>query len=92
MALLLNPMLIYYHVGHLWLTSAKSEPKKKVAAILCRNKLIYLFLASEFSPNTALNQVQLAHRPYTGLILGLRPTNERRYYIVTMSLIDCVQA
>ena len=29
---------------------------------------------------------------YTGLILGLRPANERRRYFVTTSLIGWVQA
>ena len=28
----------------------------------------------------------------TGLILGLRPANERRRYFVTTSLIGCAQA
>ena len=37
------------------------------------------------------NTIQHEH-PYTGVILGLRPANERQCYCVTTSLIYCVHA
>ena len=61
---------------------------------------VFLFLCFPHANNkmaNAMNMNLLNHRNWVdilfpGLIIGLRPANERRRYFVTMSLIGWVQA
>ena len=42
-------------------------------------------------PHVTVWVISLVQYPIAGLILGLRPTNERRRYVVTTSLIGWAQ-